>query len=243
MALATSSSTSSLKDTTGDDLIELLYIKSGGQITSQNSAIYYGGSRVSIYENIETWFNETDDMNIVLRPLLKGGSSRRSRTDPKDKEKMTLKEIRFFLEASFKQLDDTKALPISECVEKGKVILEKCQTDPKNISTVMFSNLGVEKIGKMATVITSCSTRISDRLRFLAEVALEEAFEKIEALKHQFNITEEILMKTMNLSLLSEFSDPTGSNIQWQVFTEKFTKMLAVRPTVDESDANNCVAM
>jgi len=231
------------EDMTGDDLIEMLYIKSGGEITSQNSKIYYGGCRVSIYEKIETWFSEKDDMNIVLRPLLMGGSSKRSRNDPKDKEKMTLKEIRSFLEASFKQLDDTKALSISECVEKVKVILEKCKTDPKNISTAMFSNLGVEKIGKMATVITSCSTRISDRLRFLAEVALEEEFEKIEALKHQFNITEEVLMKTMYLFLLSEFSDPTGSNIQWQVFTEKFTKMLAVRPTVDESDANNCVAM
>ena len=85
MALATSSY-SIKKDMTGDDLIELLYIKSGSQVTSQNSGIYYGGRRVSIYENIETWFNEKDDMNIVLRPLLKGGSSKRSRNEPKDKE-------------------------------------------------------------------------------------------------------------------------------------------------------------
>ena len=228
-----------------NDLLEELQRVSGDKFVREsfNVKIGDGGSELQHFDSLLSYINSGDTLTVNVR--LQGGGKRGRQDKTAIESTMNIKELRSHLNNILGQLGNPQSPVVGEITQKITTVIEKCKDEPSGISLSLFQNIGAVRVGKLCTVTSACSTRVHDRLKFVAEQIFEEELLKVESLRQQVSLTEDALVQTVYLILLSAFSDPSGSLIKWQDFVKSFTDMLAKPPVAnnDGNGGNNCIVM
>ena len=182
--------------------------------------------------------DNTKVVNAVIRGL--GGASQKRPREMEylpQQEQLNIKEVKQEVNEGLARLRGNEAFrPI---VEKCQFIYDSSKDHPTQVSANLLSSLSEATKAKLQSNTITVSTRIADRVRFVAENSLEDEFAIIGQLKSQWKVADKLLCDTIRFAIMSQWSDNIGNTIQWQSFTDCLLQM--IRNRVEPPARRNCI--
>eukprot|EP00438_Fugacium_kawagutii_P014085 Skav231788 [mRNA] locus=scaffold734:4475:5497:- [translate_table: standard] len=169
-----------------------------------------------------------DEQTIQLKLTIRGGASdrKRGRTATTDKEQRNIKDVKQSVVDLMKRLETSTSPVIKNCVDRAKYIMDTAKSNPGNISNVLLNHLKIDVLKQMASGVMTCSTHISTRVRFVAELALEDEFASINDLTNQVSLTDKLICDAVQFGIMSQFADVSGNTIQWTPLNKCLTDLI-----------------